>query len=183
MHPLDLLTRARRGARRAFLARRFGAFGKGSTFDPTTSTINHYENFYVGRNVFIGRHAVFSANDVTVSIGDDTIIGPGLYIMTGDHEFDLPGKSWRDSGPGNNERIRIGRNVWIGARVTILKGVTIGDAAVIGAGSIVTRDVPPFAVVAGSPAQTIRWRFEGEKRRIHELYIERELSEPLSGVE
>jgi acetyltransferase-like isoleucine patch superfamily enzyme len=159
---------------------RFAAFGEGSTYDPTTSTITGYENFYIGRNVFIGPQAVLSADGVPVTIGDDTVIGPGLCIMAGDHAFDVPGVSFRDSHRGVNEPVRIGRNVWIGARVIILKGVTIGDAAVVGAGSIVTRDVPPYAVVVGNPARQIRERFTGEEREQHQRFLEAHLRDPAS---
>jgi len=66
----------------------------------------------------------------------------------------------------------IGANVWIGARAIVLKGVTIGDASVIGAGSVIIRDVPAFAVVAGNPARFIRWRFEESGRRLHEPLLD-----------
>jgi len=79
-----------------------------------------------------------SASGVAVRIGDNTVVGPGLYIFAGDHEYQTPGVGFREIHEGNNAGVTIGRNVWIGARVTILKGVTIGDAAVIGAGSVVT---------------------------------------------
>ena len=63
--------------------------------------------------------------------------------------------------------IAIGCNGWIGARVTVLKGVRIGDGAVIGAGSVVTRDIASQAVVAGSPARMLRWRFGEADREQH----------------
>lgn len=157
---------------------RFGAFGPGSSFDPVTSLIGNLENFYIGRNVFIGPYAVLSADGVRVTVGDDTIIGPGLYIMAGDHEFGTPGVSFRDSGRGRNEPVVIGRNVWIGARVTILKGVTIGDAAVIGAGALVANDVPAFGIALGVPARVTGWRFEGAEREAHEAFIEQHLRMP-----
>ena len=159
---------------RLVLKRRFGAFGAGSTFDPLTSSIGGYEYFYIGRNVFIGPFALLSADGVTVTIGDDAKIGAGFCLMAGDHKIDAPGISFKESGQGTgrNEPIQIGRNVWIGARVVILKGVTIGDAAVVGAGSVVTKDVPAFAVVAGNPAQLIRWRFEGDDRARHESFLD-----------
>ncbi len=65
----------------------------------------------------------------------------------------------RLSGQVEREAIRIGHDVWIGRQAVVLKGVTVGDGAVIGAGSVVTRDVPPFAVVAGTPARILKYRF------------------------
>ena len=62
----------------------------------------------------------------------------------------------------NNQRVRIGNDVWIGRNVVIKRGVTIGDGSIIGAGSIVVKDVPPYAIVGGVPAKFIRWRFDNE---------------------
>lgn len=59
--------------------------------------------------------------------------------------------------------VRIGNDVWIGTRATILSGVRIGDGAIVGAGSIVTKDVPPYAIVAGAPAKLVRYRFRNEQ--------------------
>jgi acetyltransferase-like isoleucine patch superfamily enzyme len=108
---------------------------------------------------------------VAVHIGDDTVIGPGLYLVAGDHEFRVPGISFHGAPKGRNEPIWIGRNVWLGARVTILKGVTIGDGAIVAAGSVVTDDIDSCAIVAGAPARFLRWRFEGEGRRIHDAFL------------
>jgi maltose O-acetyltransferase len=178
LHVLDLAGGARRRALRALYRHRFGAFGQGASYDPTTTTIVGYENFFLGRNVFIGSHALLSADGVPVVIGDDTIIGPGLCLMAGNHVFDIPGKSFHETTDGDNAAITIGRNVWIGARVIILRGVTIDDAAVIGAGSVVTRDLPACAIAVGNPAGVIRPRFEGADREIHEAFIDRELRVP-----
>jgi acetyltransferase-like isoleucine patch superfamily enzyme len=180
MHWFDALTGARRVLLRSVIKRRFGAFGDGSTFDPLISSIAGYECFYIGRNAFIGPFALLSADGVTVTIGDDTVIGPGFCLMAGDHKIDTPGISFKESGQGTgrNEPIQIGRNVWIGARVVVLKGVTIGDAAVVGAGSIVTNDVPAFAVVAGNPARLVRWRFEGDDRARHQSFLDASLRSP-----
>lgn len=171
MHVYDLFLGIRRKVLRACLKRRFASFGPGSSYDPMTSIIGGYEHIHLGRDVFIGAHAFLSADGVRVDIGDDTVIGPGLYLIAGDHEFATPGISFRGAPKGRNEAIKIGRNVWIGGRATVLKGVTIGDGAIIAAGSVVTRDVEPFAVVAGVPAQFMRWRFEGVARQIHEDFL------------
>jgi acetyltransferase-like isoleucine patch superfamily enzyme len=178
---IETYKRLRRATLRKAYKRHFGAIGGGSSFDPVTSTITGIENFYVGRNVFIGPHAILSADGVSVVIGDDTIIGPGFCLMAGDHEFRRAGIAFRASRRGRNEPVVIGRNVWIGARVLILKGVTVGDAAIIGGGAVVSRDVPAFAIALGVPARVVGWRFEGEAREIHETFIERELRMPREG--
>ena len=70
---------------------------------------------------------------------------------------------WTEVSTNNPyKRVKVGNDVWIGTKVMIMGGVTVGDGAVIGAGSIVTKDVPPYAIVAGVPAKVIRYRFSSE---------------------
>ena len=88
-----------------------------------------------------------------VEIGDLTQIGPGVQILTADHPRD-PGE--RARGVEFGKPIMIGRNVWIGGGALILPGVTIGEDAVVGAGSVVTRDVASGATVMGNPARARR---------------------------
>jgi maltose O-acetyltransferase len=90
---------------------------------------------------------------VEVEIGDGTQIGPAVQIYTADHPRDpaLRREGWEFGKP-----VRIGRNVWIGGGAILLPGVTVGDDALIGAGSVVTRDVPAGATVAGNPARIVR---------------------------
>jgi acetyltransferase-like isoleucine patch superfamily enzyme len=172
MHPYDLSRATRRALSRAWLRRRFASFGPGSSYDPVTSVVSGYENIHIGSNVFIGPQAVLSADGVRVDIGSDTVIGPGFYLIAGDHEFAIPGIPFHGAPKGRNEPIRIGRNIWIGARVTVLKGVTIGDSAIIAAGSVVTRDVEPYAIVAGVPARFLRSRFNDDAQRIHDDFLQ-----------
>jgi maltose O-acetyltransferase len=87
---------------------------------------------------------------VAVTIGDQTQIGPSVQILAADHPRDA---AVRASGLEFGRPIHIGRNVWIGGGAVILPGVTIGDDAIIGAGSIVTRDVPTGATAFGNPAR------------------------------
>jgi acetyltransferase-like isoleucine patch superfamily enzyme len=158
LDPYDSLTAAARFTVRKMQRRQWGAYGSGTSHDPLTSRIGHREQIYLGRNVFIGPFAWISAIR-TVVIGDDTVIGPGLYLMTGDHHFSTPGELHSRPSPGRAAGVTVGRNVWIGARVTILRGVTIGDGAVIAAGSVVTRDVPEYVIARGVPARPFRDRF------------------------
>jgi acetyltransferase-like isoleucine patch superfamily enzyme len=162
---------------RSLLRRRFGAYGQGASYDPVTSRVSGYERIYLGAGVFIGPYAVVSAAE-EVSIGDDTVIGPGFMLMTGNHRFSQPGILYRQMHEGDNQPVTIGRNVWIGSRVIVLKGVTIGDAAVIAAGAVVTKDIPAFAIAGGIPATFLRWRFEGAERLQHQDFIERLLTQP-----
>ena len=151
---------------------RFGSFGKGSKFSPLSSEIPYLENVYVGKSVGIREYAYISADNAKIIIGDDTGISRGVTIVAGNHLYNVPGMAIhepkRNNPPkGENQDISIGRNVWIGANVIILKGVTIGDSAIIGAGSVVTKDVAPFAIVAGNPARFIKWRFDEEGQKYH----------------
>lgn len=91
-----------------------------------------------------------------VDIGDDSLIGPGVRIISYQHRH-AAGVPIRCQ-PSEAKPIRIGRDVWIGANAVILAGITIGDGAVVGAGAVVTRDVTPGAIVAGVPARMIKTR-------------------------
>lgn len=158
-----------RPAAKTVLRRQLARCGPGTSFDAVTSTFAGIGNISLGRNVFIGPRCFIAVENVPLTIGDDTVIGPELCVMGGDHQFDRPGMLYGDSHePGIDLPVSIGCNVWIGARVTILKGVRIGDASVVAAGAVVTRDIPSYAVVGGVPARVIRWRFEGSDRQHHE---------------
>ena len=91
-----------------------------------------------------------------VDIGDDTVIGPGVRIISYHHRY-ARGATIH-SQPVDALPIRIGCDVWLGANSIILAGVTIGDGAVIAAGAVVREDVPPYAVVAGVPATIKKYR-------------------------
>jgi acetyltransferase-like isoleucine patch superfamily enzyme len=110
-----------------------------------------------GDNVFVGRNTYLGAWK-PISIGSDTLIGAYCYIISGNHRFeqrDLPIRMQGYEG----EPITIGRNVWLGSHVVVLPGVTIGDNAVVGAGSVVTSSIPAAEIWAGVPARKIRSMF------------------------
>lgn len=93
-------------------------------------------------------------DEAPVTIGSHVFIGPGCSLLTAVHPLDA---QERNKGIEKALPITIGDNVWLGGNVTVLPGVSIGEGAVVGAGSVVTRDVPPRTVVAGNPARIIRW--------------------------
>src|SRR3954452_2493742 len=112
---------------------------------------DHGRNLRVGRNVFINQACVL--NDIGgIEIGDHVMIGPRVSLLTAGHPLD-PGRRRKQivAAP-----IAIERNVWLGAGATVLQGVTVGADAVVAAGAIVTRDVPPGTLVAGVPARIVR---------------------------
>ncbi len=108
-------------------------------------------NITLGDGVFMNFGCVI-LDVVEVTIGAATAIGPGVQILTADHPRD---PVQRRTGLESGQPIHIGSNVWIGGGAIILPGVTIGDDAVIGAGSVVTRDVAPGATVVGNPARVV----------------------------
>ncbi|MDF2094127.1 acyltransferase [Knoellia sp. 3-2P3] len=104
----------------------------------------------VGQNLYVNGGCHLQGDIV---IGDDVMIGPKTVIWTRDHGL-ARGARIRTQ-EHTNGRVNIGDDVWIGASAVILKGVTLGEGAVVGAGSVVTRDVAPYTIVAGNPAKPI----------------------------
>lgn len=117
---------------------------------------------------YIGPNSVVPAG---VEMGNYVMIGPELRITGDDHRFDEPGVAVIFSGRPEQRKCIIEDDVWIGARVMILKGVRVGRGAVIAAGAVVTRDVPPYKVVGGVPALPIRDRFDAKTQKRHDAYL------------
>jgi maltose O-acetyltransferase len=136
------------GERTAILHELFGALGDGATVMPRFSC-DYGFNIRAGRNLFVNYDCVF-LDCAPIDIGDDVQIAPAVQLYTATHPLD---PVERRSGIEGAKPIRIGNNVWLGGGAIVLAGVTIGDDAVIGAGSVVTRDVPAGAVVVGNPAR------------------------------
>ena len=96
------------------------------------------------------------ANDTT--IGDDVMMGPEVIILSGSHNFSQHHIPMREQGAPPRLPVTIGNDVWIGTRSIILPGVKVGNHAIIGAGSVITKDVPDWGIVGGNPADLIRYR-------------------------
>jgi acetyltransferase-like isoleucine patch superfamily enzyme len=126
----------------------------------------HPEQVSLGSNVFIGRNFHISARQLT--IGNNVMIGPNVIIESDNHSFQKVGALMFDM---KDERIlgsiKIENDVWIGAAAIILKGVTIGEGSVVGAGSIVTKDIPPYTICVGNPCRAIKTRFNKDELIIH----------------
>ncbi len=119
-----------------------------------------------GYNLFVGERVFFNFDctvlDVApVSIGSRTMFGPNVQIYTATHPMNA---RERASGREYAKPIVIGEDVWVGGSVVICPGVTIGDRSVIGAGSVVTKDVPPDVFAAGNPCRVIKPIENGEER-------------------
>ncbi|MGH7245867.1 MAG: acyltransferase [Candidatus Levyibacteriota bacterium] len=111
----------------------------------------------IGKNVLIDDYSYVSAQQ-RITIEDETMIASHAYIVDFNHIFPLS-KSKKNIGKKNgytSKPIKIGKYVWIGTHAIILPGVTIGDNAVIGAGTVVTKSVPANCIVVGNPAKIIR---------------------------
>jgi maltose O-acetyltransferase len=109
----------------------------------------------LGNNSGIGINCVLFGK---VIIGNDVMMGPNVFIYTRNHSFDRKDIPMREQGYETEKPVTIGDDVWIGSRVTILPGVNIGNGAIIGASSVVTKNVEPYSVVAGNPAKLIKKR-------------------------
>ena len=108
------------------------------------------KNIKIGKNVFINACCRFQ-DQGGIEIGDGSLIGHNTTIATLNHDFNPDKRANLHPSP-----VKIGKNVWIGSDSTILPGVEIGDGAVIGAGSIVTKNVPANSIAVGSPARVIK---------------------------
>lgn len=109
----------------------------------------------IGNNSGVGINAVIHGK---VTIGEDVMMGPECVIYTTNHSFSRIDIPMNMQGFSEEKPVIIGSDVWIGGRVTILPGVHIGNGAVIGAGAVVTKNVPDYAIVGGNPAKVIRYR-------------------------
>ena len=119
----------------------------------------------IGNNVFIGGNSLIDCVD-SIAIEDDVLISFGCLLADSDNHSlrysirknDL--RNWKAGQPNwstaNTKPIKISKGVWVGANSIILKGVTIGTGSIVGAGSVVTKSIPPWTVVAGNPARIIR---------------------------
>jgi maltose O-acetyltransferase len=144
---------------------RFLSLGEGCLYKSLSSNFSNANKISLGNNVHIGPGAMLDgAGGITV--GDGSILAPEVNVFSRSHNFDdnvqaLPFDNVMLVAP-----VHIGRFVWIGTRVIVLPGVSIGDGAVIGAGAVVSKDIPSYAVAVGNPARVVRFR---DRTRFEEL--------------
>lgn len=147
--------------------------GKGVYLRPMSSDIKGLENLSVGDRTSIPKGSTFYCTKAPLSIGKKVIFGPKPTIITGDHRIDIIGKHIIDVTddeklPENDMPVVIEDGCWIGANVTILKGVTIGRGSVVAAGAVVTKSCAPYSIIGGVPAKLIKMRFSEEEIAEHE---------------
>ena len=138
--------------RTELISRLFGDIGKSTWIEPSFYCDYGY-NISVGDN-FYSNHNLVILDVCEVKFGSNVFIGPNVGIYTAEHPLDVvPRNKMLEYG----KPISIGNNVWIGGNTVVLAGVTIGDNAVIGAGSVVTKDIPSNVVAVGNPCKIIKY--------------------------
>ncbi|WP_318455605.1 sugar O-acetyltransferase [Photobacterium leiognathi] len=155
--------------RQAIMKGLFATVGENCYIEPPLRA-NWGINTHIGNNVYANFNLTL-VDDTHIYIGDSVMIGPNVTIATAGHPID---PDLRRDVAQFNIPVTIGNNVWLGAHVVVLPGVTIGENTVIGAGSIVTKDIPANVVAVGNPCRVLRPITEHDKeyyyknRRIHE---------------
>lgn len=138
--------------------------GEGAFFEPGFRCEFGF-NISVGKN-FYANFGCVMLDPGEITVGDNVLFGPRVSIYTARHAFDA---KERAAGACFAKPVKIGNNVWVGGGVHMDHGITIGDNSIIGAGSIITRDVPANVVAAGSPCRVIREIREDEKTDYFEI--------------
>jgi Acetyltransferase (isoleucine patch superfamily) len=138
-----------------------------------SSDIKGLWNLSIGDGTSIPKGSTFYCTDAPLTIGRKVIFGPHPTIITGDHRTDIIGKyiidvTREEKLPENDRPVVIEDDVWVGANVTILKGVTIGRGSIVAAGAVVTKSFPPYSVIGGVPAHLLKRRFCDEEIVRHE---------------
>ena len=148
--------------------------GKSVYIRPLTSDFKGLYNLSVGDYTSIPKGSIFYCTEAPLTIGNRVTFGPRPTIITGDHRIDVVGKYIQDNVdklPENDLPVLIEDGVWVGANVTILKGVTIGRGTVIAAGAVVSKSIPPYSIAGGVPAKVLKYRFTPDQILIHEKML------------
>lgn len=138
--------------RQALLKEMFAEIGENCYIEPPLHANWGGYHTHFGDNVYVNFNLTL-VDDTHIYVGDNVMMGPNVVISSGTHPLEPP---LREKGLQYNLPIHIERNVWLGAGVIIMPGVTIGENSVIGAGSVVTKDIPANVVAVGSPCRVLR---------------------------
>jgi len=141
-------------------------FGNNCTFT--------YKNISLGNFVSIGSGACLQSTHGEIIIGNHVMFGPGVHIHGGNHNINVVGQYMdqiQNKENGSDGKVIIGDDVWVGACAIILKGVTIGEGSIIGAGSIVTKDIPPYSVYTGAPSCKLKPRWDDQTINKHKQLL------------
>ena len=160
--------------RTQMLKEMFAEFGEDSYIEPPLHSNWGGKHTHFGKRVYANFNLTL-VDDTHIYVGDGTMLGPNVVLATAGHPI-LP--ELRLEQYQYNMPVRIGKNCWLGAGVIVLPGVTIGDNTVVGAGSIVTRDLPSDVVAVGNPCRVLRpinerdREFYFKDRRIDQAILE-----------
>lgn len=155
--------------RRVLLREMFAEIGEGCYVEPPFHANFGGRHVHFGKNVYANFNLTM-VDDTHIYVGDSTMFGPNVTVATAGHPI-LP--ELREKGYQYNMPVHIGRNCWLGAGVIVLPGITIGDHVVVGAGSVVTKDLPSNVVAAGNPCRILR---EVNERDRKYYFRDREIS-------
>ena len=145
--------------RRAMLKDMFAEIGDGCYIEPPFHANFGGRHCHFGNNVYANFNLTM-VDDTHIFVGDNTMIAPNVVLASAGHPI-LP--ELREKGYQYNFPVKIGKNCWLGAGVIVLPGVTVGDNTVIGAGSVVTKDIPANVVAVGNPCRVVREINERDK--------------------
>ena len=137
----------------------FAEIGEGCYIEPPLHANWGGKHCHLGRSVYFNFNATL-VDDTHIFVGDYTKFGPNVVIATAGHPID---PELRSEAYQFNMPVHIGKNCWLGAGVRVMPGVTIGDNSVIGAGSVVTKDIPPNVVAVGVTCKVLREINEHDK--------------------
>jgi len=122
-----------------------------------TASLRCGENIYLGKNSHINQYCcIWASRNSKIMLGDNLLMGPGVKIFSSNHgsKMGVP----MNVQPPIERDIIIGNDVWLGANAVVVAGVTIGDGAIVAAGSVVTKDMPAYTIVGGIPAKPLKKR-------------------------
>ncbi len=152
----------------------FGSHGRNFRFDPDGDY--SFGSIRVGDDVHLGMRPTLNATRSCIRIGNKVMFGPEVTIRGGNHRTDIVGRFMfdvreADKRPEDDLGVVIEDDVWVGTRAVVLHGVTIGRGSIVAAGAVVTKSVPPYAIVGGVPARVLRFRWDVDTILRHEATL------------
>jgi acetyltransferase-like isoleucine patch superfamily enzyme len=171
---LGWFTRVKWRLLRARQRQLFGGYGRNFWFDPAGEYT--FENVFAGDDVSLGIRPSLSAPRSKIRIGNKVMFGPEVAIHGGNHTTNYLGRFMSDitdaeKSPEDDQDVIIEDDVWVGRRAIILHGVTIGRGAIVGAGAVVVKSIPPYAVAVGVPARVMKFRWDVPTILRHEAML------------